>query len=85
MSEIESVLNETRSFPPSEEFRAAARLGSEEAYERMYRESIDEPEVFWDRVALQLPWIEPYERVLDWSAAPVAKWFVGGKINASEV
>ena len=62
-----------------------ARCNSAEEYERLYRESIDEPEVFWDRVARELPWIEPHGEVLDWSDAPRARWFVGGKLNASAV
>ena len=85
MSDIESVLHETRTFPPPEDFRARSRLGSEEEYQRLYRESIDDPEAFWGRVARELPWIQPFERVLDWSGAPFAKWFVGGRINASAV
>jgi len=85
MSEIESVLKETRLFEPSEGFRAQARLGDVAEYERLYRESIDDPGAFWGRVARELPWIEPFDRVLDWSGAPVARWFTGGKINASAV
>ncbi len=85
MSQIESVLHETRSFPPSEAFRAAARISSAEEYERLYRESLDDPEAFWGRIARELPWIEPFEEVLDWSGAPVARWFTGGKTNASLV
>ena len=54
MSQIENVLHEERRFPPSEEFRANAVLGSEERYQSMYRESIDAPELFWDRVAKEL-------------------------------
>ncbi|MEM7306910.1 MAG: acetate--CoA ligase [Planctomycetota bacterium] len=83
--EIESVLQESRSFPPSEEFRSASLLSSEEVYQRMHKESVEQPEAFWGRVAAELPWLEPFDRVLDWSGAPVAKWFVGGKINASHV
>ncbi|MCZ6598090.1 MAG: acetate--CoA ligase [Planctomycetota bacterium] len=85
MTEIESVLQETRTFEPSEEFRSKARLSDPEVFERMYRESMDAPEAFWGQVARELPWIEPFERVLDWSGAPFARWFVGGKINASAV
>ena len=85
MSQIESVLQETRLFPPSAEFKGRARLSDEGTWRRMYRESIDDPESFWDRVARELPWIEPYTEVLDWSAAPVARWFGGGKLNASAV
>ncbi|HUR27862.1 MAG TPA: acetate--CoA ligase [Planctomycetota bacterium] len=86
MSEqIENVLHETRRFPPSAEFQAAARIKSEAAYQRMYAESLDSPDTFWTRVARELPWMKPFEQVLDWSKAPFAKWFVGGKLNASVV
>ncbi|MBK8178987.1 MAG: acetate--CoA ligase [Planctomycetes bacterium] len=81
--EIENVLQEHRRFPPAADFAAEARLSSEEAYQRMLRESLDEPELFWGRVARELPWMQPFERVLDWSKRPVAQWFVGGKLNVS--
>src|SRR5262245_61568954 len=83
--EIDSVLVENRRFPPSADFRARARLGDAAAYERLYRESLDAPEEFWGRVARELPWMVPFERVLDWSGKPFAKWFLGGKLNASAV
>ena len=82
---IMSVLREGRSFPPPEAFRKHARLGDPEEYQRLYRESIDDPEGFFGRVARELPWMRPFERVLDWSAKPYARWFVGGRINASVV
>src|SRR5690349_2334725 len=83
--EIENVLHENRKFPPSAEFQAAARIASEAAYRRMYAESLESPDTFWTRVARELPWMKPFEQVLDWSKAPFAKWFVGGKLNASVV
>ncbi|MBI5362761.1 MAG: acetate--CoA ligase [Planctomycetes bacterium] len=85
MSQIENVLHENRHFPPPREFAAKARLGREEDYQRMYRESLAEPDVFWGRIARELPWMRPFTRVLDWSNAPFAKWFVDGKLNASAV
>lgn len=54
-------------------------------YERMYKESIEDPEGFFGRVAQELPWIEPFDEVLDWSNKPYAKWFGGGKLNASAI
>jgi len=83
--QIENVLHESRRFPPPAGFSAAARIRSEEAYQRMLRESLDSPETFWGRVARELPWSKLFERVLDWSKAPFAQWFVGGKLNASVV
>src|SRR5258706_15506301 len=85
MSQIENILHEHRLFPPSREFQSKARLSSEAAYQRMYRESIEQPESFWGRIARELPWIEPFKQVLDWSGAPFAQWFVGGKLNVSAV
>jgi len=83
--QIDNVLHENRHFPPPRDFQSRARIASDEAYQRMYRESIDHPDAFWGRIARELPWMQPFEKVLDWSAAPFAKWFTGGRINASVV
>jgi len=37
---------------------------------------------FWESQAKKLHWFEPWNSALEWKA-PFAKWFVGGKINAS--
>ena len=37
---------------------------------------------FWDIQAKKLLWYKPWQKILDWNF-PFAKWFVGGKINAS--
>ncbi len=83
--QIENVLHENRFFPPPREFQARARIGSEAQYQRMYKESIENPEAFWGRIAGELPWMQPFTQVLDWSRAPFARWFVEGRINASAV
>ncbi len=85
MSQIENVLRETRRFPPLARFQERARINNEITYQRMYRESLEEPEGFWGRVASELPWIKRWSQVLDWSGAPMARWFVGGQLNASAV
>jgi acetyl-CoA synthetase len=85
MSNIESVLQENRRFQPTGEFQARARLNNEVTYQRMYQRSLDDPDDFWGRVASELPWMQRWTQVLDWSDAPVARWFVGGKLNASAV
>ena len=81
---IESALQEQRVFPPPAEFSRKALIKTRQEYDALYRESIDEPEKFWGRMAAELSWIKPWDRVLEWNA-PNAKWFVGGKINASAV
>ncbi len=48
----------------------------------MYDEAEKDPLAFWEKQARELQWDAPWTKVLDWKV-PFAKWFVGGKINAS--
>ena len=83
MSDITSVLHETRVFPPPEEFAARARLKSMEEYRELYAESVKSPNQFWARQATEeLIWMKPWTDVLQWRE-PFAKWFVGGELNVS--
>ena len=50
-------------------------------YRDFYRRSIDQHELFWAEQALLVDWHEPFERVLDDSRPPFARWFVGGRTN----
>src|SRR6516164_1225519 len=79
---IDSILQENRLFPPSAGFAASAHIKSLEEYERIYKESIENPEKFWGDIAKELHWFKPWDKVLEWDA-PWAKWFVGGRINLS--
>ncbi|MCY3013686.1 MAG: acetate--CoA ligase [Planctomycetota bacterium] len=79
---IASVMTEERMFPPPAEFSARARIGSLEEYRRLYDAAKEDPEGFWGERAAALPWTTPYTQVLDWHP-PAAKWFVGGRLNAS--
>jgi acetyl-CoA synthetase len=79
---IESSLQEQRVFQPPAEFAANAHVNSLDAYRTLYRESIDDPQGFWGRMAQGLHWFKKWDTVLDWNA-PNAKWFVGGKLNAA--
>jgi acetyl-CoA synthetase len=79
---IDSILQETRVFPPSPEFSAKAHVKSLEEYERIYKEAKDNPEKFWGGIAEELHWFKKWDKVLEWNA-PWAKWFVGGEINLS--
>ena len=53
-------------------------------YEELFKRSVDDPETWWAEQASALKWQRPWDSVLDWSEAPFAKWFIGGKINAAE-
>ena len=77
---ITSSMQEDRLFPPPPAFAAKARVKSREEYDSLYRESIDQPERFWGRIAGELHWFKKWDRVLDWKC-PDAKWFVGATTN----
>ncbi|HZD66507.1 MAG TPA: acetate--CoA ligase [Acidimicrobiales bacterium] len=77
---IEALFTEDRTFPPPEGFRAQATVTSEE----VYRRAEEDPEGFWEGEAERLRWRRRWDQVLDWSEAPFAKWFVGGKLNVTE-
>lgn len=79
---IESVLQETRSFPPPAEFVEQANISSKEQYEELWNRAKDDPAGFWGDLAQGLEWSQPYENVLE-GEMPETKWFTGGKINAS--
>ncbi|HVJ46829.1 MAG TPA: acetate--CoA ligase [Luteolibacter sp.] len=68
---------------PSKEFSSKARIPSMAAYNRLYKESIEQPEKFWAGEAKELLWQKPWSKVLDWKP-PFAKWFDGGKLNVAE-
>ena len=76
--EIEVLLDERRSYPPPEAFRAAARVRDPGIYDRANAD----PEAFWAEQAENLVWSRKWDRVLDWKP-PFARWFVGGRLNAS--
>jgi acetyl-CoA synthetase len=79
---ITSVLKETRQFPPSADFAAAAHIKSLSEYEKLFNQAKDDPEGFWAKQAESLHWFKKWDTVLSWKE-PHAQWFIGGKLNAS--
>jgi acetyl-CoA synthetase len=65
-------------YPPSAEFAASANASAE-----LYAEAEADRLAFWGEQANRLDWATPFSEVLDWSEAPVAKWFVGGRLNVA--
>ncbi len=76
-SSLENLGTENRKFPPTPEFAAAANAKAD-----MYVEAKADRLAFWEKQAHALHWDKPWTQVLDWKR-PFAKWFVGGKLNAS--
>jgi acetyl-CoA synthetase len=75
---LDALLDERRTFPPSEVFKEHANWNDPEIYDR----AANNPEGFWAEQAKYLDWFAPWQRVLEWNA-PWAKWFVGGKLNVT--
>jgi acetyl-CoA synthetase len=74
---IENLGNEDRHFPPSAQFVAQANFKAD-----IYATADADRLAFWESQARELTWDQPWSAVLDWQV-PYAKWFVGGKLNAS--
>ena len=80
---IDTVMQETRLFPPGKAFASRTRFASMEAYQKVWDEAHQNPEIFWDKLAKEdLHWFVPYDTVLEWNE-PFVQWFGGGKTNAS--
>ena len=74
---LDTLLTETRRFPPDAAFRRKAS-----GTRALYREAEAGRLRFWARQARELDWMQRWKKVLDWKP-PRARWFVGGKLNAS--
>ena len=76
---LSALLKEDREFPPDPRFAAQANGTAD-----LFDEANADRDAFWARQARErISWDTDFEQVLDWSEAPVARWFVGGRLNAS--
>src|SRR5580704_13808677 len=75
---LSALLHETRTFPPPEALAKRANAQPE-----IYDQAAADPLAFWASQAERLTWATPWTDVLDWSNAPFAKWFVGGRLNVA--
>ena len=74
---LDTLLSESRHFPPSAEFTSSARVSDPDIYDQALADSL----AYWEGWAKKLDWFEPWQEVLHWEL-PHAQWFVGGKLNA---
>jgi len=80
--DIESLLKEKRTFGPSKEFTRQANWNKKTTAE-LRKLGQRDPKRFWAKMAKEhVTWFSPWKKVLDWKP-PLAKWFVGGKLNVS--
>jgi acetyl-CoA synthetase len=84
MSDIESHMGDTVVIQPNPKFREKAYIKSMEEYEKLYKESIEDPEGFWAKMAEDVTWSRKWDKVMeyDFNTADI-KWFVGGKLNVT--
>jgi acetyl-CoA synthetase len=75
---IEALLQERRTFPPPDEFRAQANASDPAIFERAEKD----PDGWWDEQARRLEWSRQWDQVFEWDP-PHYRWFLGGKLNAS--
>ncbi|PRX08365.1 UNVERIFIED_ORG: acetyl-coenzyme A synthetase [Martelella mediterranea] len=54
-------------------------------YEKWYQESVEEPEIFWDRHGRRIDWFKPYTKIKNTSfkGRVSIKWFEDGQTNVS--
>ena len=77
-TEVDDLWQESRHFEPSQTFKNNAVIKDSIIYESAKKDRLK----FWEESARALDWFKPWDKVLEWQR-PFAKWFVGGKINAS--
>ena len=69
--------------PVKKEIAEHAHIGSLEEYQRLYRESLDDPRVFWRKQADRLTWFHPPHSVMEGGFNEVDfSWYEGGRLNA---
>ena len=76
---------ETHLYSVSPAFAARARVSAAD-YERLYAESVSDPDGFWGKVGQRLDWIKPYSKVKDTDYGLDnfhIKWFEDGQLNVS--
>ncbi len=75
---LANLMHEQRRFAPAAEFAAAAN-----AQPTLYADAAGDRLAFWERQADALAWERRWDTVLDWSEAPFARWFDGGRLNVA--
>lgn len=76
---LENLHTETRTFAPLASFAAHANATGFE-----YKKAAADRLEYWREAALRLAWKQPFSEILDWSDAPVARWFHDGTLNACD-
>ena len=77
-------MSDIKKFSPSPDFSSKAHINSLEKYQEIYKESIQDPAGFWEKVAERLHWTRKWDNVVEYDFVKAdIKWFEGGKLNVS--
>ncbi|OCX54669.1 acetate--CoA ligase [Mucilaginibacter sp. PPCGB 2223] len=61
------------------------KVSSFDEYKQVYKQSVEQPEQFWDGIAENFLWRKKWDKTLEWNfKEPNVKWFQGGKLNITE-
>ena len=81
---IDSILNETRVFKPSDDFVKQANVSGMAGYQALVQAAQKDYAGYWANLAREnIEWKKPFSKVLDESNAPFFKWFEDGILNVS--
>ena len=85
---ITSLMSETRKFPPPKSLQSKAYVNSPAQYQKMWDQSINDPDGFWLEQAKTLTWFKQPTRSLEYTWDTKARriehtWFADGQLNVS--
>jgi len=73
------LVEDVKSYTPDPQYRKNAWMGD---YQKVYSEFLANPDAFWEKMAKELDWIKPWDKVKELNY-PYAKWFTGARLNIS--
>lgn len=73
------LVEDVKSYTPDPQYKKNAWMGD---YQKTYNEFLANPDAFWEKMAKELDWIKPWNKVKEWNY-PYAKWFTGARLNIS--
>lgn len=73
------LVEDVKSYTPDPQYKKNAWMGD---YQKTYNEFLANPDAVWEKMAKELDWIKPWNKVKEWNY-PYAKWFTGARLNIS--
>ena len=71
------LVEDVKAYTPDPQYRKNAWMGD---YQKAYNEFLADPDAFWTKMAKELDWIKPWDKVKEWNY-PYAKWFTNARLN----